>query len=537
LYDLTGNITSKSDVGAYDYSTLQSGCSSYANNQKHAVRNAGGTVYCYDANGNMVRRGVTANTISWTSYNYPSTINSGTETVSFLYGPERQRWRTQLTSGGVTETTYHVGREFQKVQTASTDYRHYIYVGSRSVAIYSRLSTGTNTLRYVLEDHQSSATNLLSSTGTSIVKENFSAFGNRRNPTTWSGAPSAADLTAINGITREGYTWQTALGAMGLNHMNGRVQDSVSGRFISPDPHIPDPLNTQDYNRYSYVKSNPMTLSDPTGFTSRCDAYAGMGGGNNCPFNDDFDFTFLLMMDPCNYTPACGWVGNPTTPFDNGPYGTPSDPNPGNLVPTAGGGGGAMPTGADPMANCTAPTMNTEALRSYSRTEPNYHEFTAYTAIGPDWLMSQSFLNTVFDTWRYGEGLLAPGAPAGIMDGIPALLGSPILFPDQRNWIFTANTNRDARSWTNATLPGHVFHPGRVDNSIQNIDGTWYMVSVGQGITDERFNDTVFGFAAFSTLQQSALAQSSVFSGFLNWEDLVGGAVLGALAPRPDCPR
>jgi hypothetical protein len=27
LYDLTGNITSKSDVGAYDYSTPQSGCS------------------------------------------------------------------------------------------------------------------------------------------------------------------------------------------------------------------------------------------------------------------------------------------------------------------------------------------------------------------------------------------------------------------------------------------------------------------------------------------------------------------------------
>jgi RHS repeat-associated protein len=214
----------------------------------------------------MVRRGVTTNTISWTSYNYPSTINSGTETVSFLYGPERQRWRTQLTSGGVTETTYHVGREFQKVITASTDYRHYIYVGSRSVAIYSRLSTGTNTLRYVLEDHQSSATNLLSSAGTSIVKENFSAFGNRRNPTTWSGAPSAADLTAINNITREAYTWQTALGAMGLNHMNGRVQDSISGRFLSPDPLVQDPDFTQSYNRYAYVVNNPMTLNDPNGF-------------------------------------------------------------------------------------------------------------------------------------------------------------------------------------------------------------------------------------------------------------------------------
>jgi RHS repeat-associated protein len=118
----------------------------------------------------------------------------------------------------------------------------------------------------VLEDHQGSATNLLSSTGTSIVKESFSAFGNRRNPATWSGEPTAADLTAINGVTREGYTWQTALGAMGLNHMNGRIEDAVSGRFISPDPNIPDPMNTGDYNRYAYVNSNPMAFTDPTGF-------------------------------------------------------------------------------------------------------------------------------------------------------------------------------------------------------------------------------------------------------------------------------
>ena len=212
-YDALGNITNKSDVGAYDYTTPQSGCSYYANNQRHAVRNAGGTVYCYDASGNMTRRGAATNIITWTSYNYPSQIvASATENIGFLYGPDRQRWRTQYVNGATTETTYHIGKEFQKVITTSTDYRHYIYAGNRSVAVYSRKSTGTNTLRYVLEDHQGSVANILASNGTSYVKENFSAFGNRRNPTTWSGAPSAGDLNLINGVTREGYTWQTALG-------------------------------------------------------------------------------------------------------------------------------------------------------------------------------------------------------------------------------------------------------------------------------------------------------------------------------------
>jgi RHS repeat-associated protein len=193
----------------------------------------------------------------------------------------------ESTNGATNETTYHVDREFQKVITASTDYRHYIYVGNRSVAIYSRLSTGTNTLRYVLEDHQGSATNLLSSTGTSLVKENFSAFGNTRNAATWSGAPTAADLTAINGITREGYTWQTALGATGLNHMNGRIEDAVSGRFISPDPNIPDPMNTGDYNRYAYVNSNPMTSTDPTGFDELEEVVVT---GSRPSFEGDFSF-------------------------------------------------------------------------------------------------------------------------------------------------------------------------------------------------------------------------------------------------------
>lgn len=48
--------------------------------------------------------------------------------------------------------------------------------------------------------------------------------------------------------------------------MNGRVQDAITGRFLSPDPHVQDPGNTQSFNRYSYVNNNPLTYTDPTGF-------------------------------------------------------------------------------------------------------------------------------------------------------------------------------------------------------------------------------------------------------------------------------
>ena len=155
------------------------------------------------------------------------------------------------------------------VNGGTTDYRHYIFEASEEVAVYSRTSADTNTLHFILRDHQGSIVSLTNGAGppANAVVESFTAFGNRRSGTTWSGAPTSGDETTINGITREGYTGQTVLGvSMGLNHMNGRVQDSITGRFLSPDPYIPDPGNTQSYNRYSYVNNNPVTLIDPTGF-------------------------------------------------------------------------------------------------------------------------------------------------------------------------------------------------------------------------------------------------------------------------------
>jgi RHS repeat-associated protein len=56
------------------------------------------------------------------------------------------------------------------------------------------------------------------------------------------------------------------LGFGGLIHMNGRVQDSVTGRFLSPDPYVTEPGHTQGYNRYAYVRNNPASFVDPSGY-------------------------------------------------------------------------------------------------------------------------------------------------------------------------------------------------------------------------------------------------------------------------------
>lgn len=53
----------------------------------------------------------------------------------------------------------------------------------------------------------------------------------------------------------------------GLIHMGGRVYDSAIGRFLSADIHVPHPHSTQSYNRYSYVRNNPLGFVDPSGYS------------------------------------------------------------------------------------------------------------------------------------------------------------------------------------------------------------------------------------------------------------------------------
>jgi RHS repeat-associated protein len=270
-YDLNGNITRRSDVAS-------GGLWTYDPIHKHQVTQAGSSAftYTYDANGNVSSRN--GSLIGWTSYNYPNGISSSTESATFEYGPDRQRWRMVYSGAGGTETTYYASPQFEAVFTsAGTDYRHYIYANGKPVMVISRTTTGAVNVRSLLTDQQGSISTIVNdATGAAYAMESFTAFGNRREASTWTGTPTSGERTTMDGATREGYTFQTVLGSMGLNHMNGRVEDAVTGRFLSPDPYVSQPDETQGWNRYSYVNNNPLTYNDPSGFC------LGLGDPDDC---------------------------------------------------------------------------------------------------------------------------------------------------------------------------------------------------------------------------------------------------------------
>ncbi|NBB78579.1 MAG: hypothetical protein GVY36_03935 [Verrucomicrobia bacterium] len=60
------------------------------------------------------------------------------------------------------------------------------------------------------------------------------------------------------------FWWELASGTS--VHMNGRIYDPLLGRMLSADPHIGEQTNLQNYNRYSYVTNNLLSMTDLSGF-------------------------------------------------------------------------------------------------------------------------------------------------------------------------------------------------------------------------------------------------------------------------------
>jgi len=261
-YSAAGRITSKSDVGSYSYGAGGAG--------PFAVTSANGLSYTYDANGRMITRG--SDDITWTSFDKPKKIENGTKTTEFWYGPDRARYKQELATSGTPDAVIrYVGMLFEFEDAATDTYRHFVQAGGRVVAVVERVST-TNTRKYLHRDHQGSVTKVTDSSGNQLQALAFDAWGLRRDATDWSalGSPFAGSHE-----TERGYTGHEHLDTVELIHMNGRVQDPVLGRFISADPLVQEPFNTQSHNRYSYVWNNPSSLIDPSGFCATADSWTG----------------------------------------------------------------------------------------------------------------------------------------------------------------------------------------------------------------------------------------------------------------------
>jgi RHS repeat-associated protein len=272
----TSRRSPTSAIGAYSYGPGTACGNAFAG--PHAVSAVAGSKnasYCYDSNGNLTQGD--GRTVAWTAFNMPAVIQQNARQVAITYGPDRGRFkRVDLNETG-TSTTYYVAGGSHEVIESGTTVTHKTYIGGAAVVIEVTSAPASTETVYLLHDHLGSTDVITAADGTVQTRNSFDAWGRRRDVTWAAFFPTVPASLWQTAKTTRGFTGHEQLDEVGLVHMNGRVYDPELGRFLSADPFVQDATDLQAYNHYAYVRNNPLSLLDPSGFSWIGDVFSAIG--------------------------------------------------------------------------------------------------------------------------------------------------------------------------------------------------------------------------------------------------------------------
>jgi RHS repeat-associated protein len=183
-----------------------------------------------------------------------------------------------------------------KDSTGNVFYHHYIYgdggivalhIGNLDLSIQEdtlgfdpgidepvilRNTDTTDVIYFIHTDHLGSYCALTDTKGNVVQRNCFDPWGNyafeSEYDCEWSTTnPQRGDtiLGLSFPITRRGFTGHEHYPELKIINMNGRLYDPVIGRMFSPDKYVANSSFTQDFNRYSYARNNPLMYTDPDG--------------------------------------------------------------------------------------------------------------------------------------------------------------------------------------------------------------------------------------------------------------------------------
>jgi len=150
-----------------------------------------------------------------------------------------------------SSTTVYIGKLYEKALSSGVTTK-YIFAGNQRIA----LKASDGSLYYYHTDHLGSSSVVTSGSGSnfgSVVQDlAYIPYGK-----------TYASLGSVD--VHHKFTSQELDDSTGLYFYNARYYDPALGRFISPDTLVPSVFDPQSLNRYSYVRNNPVILTDPTG--------------------------------------------------------------------------------------------------------------------------------------------------------------------------------------------------------------------------------------------------------------------------------
>ncbi|MCL2168351.1 MAG: hypothetical protein FWH59_04415, partial [Lentimicrobiaceae bacterium] len=167
-------------------------------------------------------------------------------------------------------TRYYINKYYEKEIDFSNNTNHYHYIyGDNGVVALHVATAATDSMYYIHTDHLGSYCAITNSAKMVRQRNWFDPWGNvtilsdgaKGKPPGHYSSPTFLTFS----ITNRGFTGHEHYLDFKIINMNGRLYDPVIGRFFSPDKYVANSSFTQDFNRYSYARNNPLMYVDPSG--------------------------------------------------------------------------------------------------------------------------------------------------------------------------------------------------------------------------------------------------------------------------------
>lgn len=175
----------------------------------------------------------------------------------------------RISKGDLSITTnYYDGslNRFDRTQGGATQRKLVLYLAgdaySAPAALVRDYGADRWLVRHILRDNQGSIVAIADTAGNVIERNDYDPWGVLRQPQTQTPYSSGEVPELLLG---RGYCGHEHLAEFGLINMNARLFDPALCRFLSPDPIVQAPDNSQNFNRYSYCLNNPLKYIDPSG--------------------------------------------------------------------------------------------------------------------------------------------------------------------------------------------------------------------------------------------------------------------------------